>query len=137
MILVDTPVWSLALRRKAGNLSAVERRSTQLLDSLIREGRVQLLGAVRQELLSGLREESEYLRLRDYLRDFPDPPVETEDYEEAARASNQCRRNGIAASPVDMLMCSVAMRRRWEIFTGDQDFARYQAVLKVHLLMRN
>jgi predicted nucleic acid-binding protein len=133
MILVDTPVWSLALRRKAANLSAPERRSTQLLYALIDEGRAQLLGAVRQELLSGLKEESQFRRLRDYLRDFPDVPVATEDYEEAARGSNQCRHAGIAASPVDMLMCAVAMRYGWDIFTADQDFTHYQSILKIRL----
>jgi len=133
MILVDTPVWSLALRRKAANLNAKERRSTQLLSTIIDEGRVILLGSVRQELLSGLREESEFLRLRDYLRDFPDTPVLSEDYEEAAHASNRCRARGIAASPVDMVICAVALRHRWEIFTADLDFAHYQRVLQIHL----
>lgn len=136
MILVDTPVWSLALRRKAANLSTSERRSTQLLYTLINEGQVQLLGAVRQELLSGLREESEFRRLRDYLRDFPDARVQTDDYEEAARASNECRRVGIAAFPVDMLICAVAMRHRWKIFTADQDFRHYQTALKIQLISR-
>lgn len=136
MILVDTPVWSLALRRKSAHQGALELRSIQLLYTLIDEGRAQLLGAVRQELLSGLREESQFRRLRDYLRDFPDARVEAQDYEEAARASNQCRSVGIAASPVDMLMCAVAMRNRWEIFTADRDFLRYQTVLKIHLLSR-
>lgn len=89
MILVDTPVWSLALRRKTADLAVHERRTTQLLQQVIDEGRVQLLGAVRQELLSGLREETQFRRLRDYLRDFPDVRVETEDYEEArGRAMN-------------------------------------------------
>lgn len=133
MILVDTPVWSSALRCKAANLSAPERRSTQLLYALIDEGRAQLLGAVRQELLSGLKDESQFRLLRDYLRDFPDVPVTTEDYEEAARGNNQCRRAGIAASPVDMLMCAVSMRHRWDIFTADQDFTHYRSILKIGL----
>jgi predicted nucleic acid-binding protein len=133
MILVDTPVWSLALRRTAADLSAVDRRVTQLLYGLVDEGRVQLLGPVRQELLSGLREESQFRRLRDYLRDFPDVPIETEDYEEAARASNRCRSIGIAASPVDMLMCAIAVRHGWEILTADKDFVRYQTILKISL----
>ena len=136
MILVDTPVWSLALRRKAADLAVQERHLTQLLYTLVDEGRVQLLGAVRQELLSGLREESQFRRLRDYLRDFPDVPVETEDYEEAARASNQCRTAGIAASPVDMLMCAVAVRHRWEILTADPDFVHYRKILKINLFTR-
>ena len=133
MILVDTPVWSLALRRKAADLGAADRRVTQLLYALVDEGRVQLLGPVRQELLSGLREESQFRRLRDYLRDFPDVPIETEDYEEAARASNRCRSIGVADSPVDMLMCAIAARHRWEIFTVDQDFVRYRTALKIDL----
>ncbi len=133
MILVDTPVWSLALRRKGANLSTSERRSVQLLSAVIEEGRARLLGSVRQELLSGLREESEFLRLRDYLRAFPDTPVLTEDYEDAAHASNRCRAAGIAASLVDMLICAVAMRHSWEIFTADLDFTHYQRVMGVRL----
>jgi predicted nucleic acid-binding protein len=134
MIIVDTPIWSLALRRKSADLAAAERRLTQLLFQIVDEGRAQLLGSVRQELLSGLREESQFRRLRDLLRDFPDSPIETEDYEEAARASNQCRRLGITTSPIDMLICAVAIHHDWEIFTTDGDFAHYESVLKIRLL---
>jgi len=56
------------------------------------------------------------------------------DYEEAARASNQCRRAGISASPVDMLLCAVAIHHDWKIFTTDRDFEHYQSVLKIKLL---
>ena len=133
MILVDTPVWSLALRRNPGDLAPAERRLTQFLNQLVNDGRVQLLGSVRQELLSGLREESQFRRLRDLLRDFPDSTVEAEDYEDAARASNQCRRVGITASPVDMLLCAVALHHGWEILTTDRDFAHYHRVLKIRL----
>jgi hypothetical protein len=58
MVLVDTPVWSLALRRKPDDLNPRQRQLTETLAELIREGRVQLLGPVRQELLSGIREEA-------------------------------------------------------------------------------
>jgi predicted nucleic acid-binding protein len=134
MILVDTPVWSLALRRKADDLTAGERRHTQVLYHIIDEGRAELLGPVRQELLSGLREERQFRRLRNYLRDFPDARVSMGDYEEAARASNQCRRAGISASAVDMLLCAVAIHHDWEIFTSDREFVHYQSVLKIKLL---
>ena len=125
MVVVDTPVWSLALRRKAADLTASEHQLTQMLHQLVEEGRVQLLGSVRQELLSGMREEAQFRRLRNYLRDFPDIALGTEDYEEAARASNQCRQSGIASSPVDMLICAVALRRDWQIFSTDRDYAHY------------
>ena len=51
-VLADTPIWSLALRRKAGDLNPVELRLKQVLGELIRAGQVQLLGVIRQELLS-------------------------------------------------------------------------------------
>ena len=92
------------------------------------------MGAVRQELLSGLREESQFRRLRDYLRDFPDVAVSREDYEEAAGVSNKCRGAGISVTPVDMLICAVAIRHEWEIFTADADLVHYQTVLKIRLL---
>jgi hypothetical protein len=128
-LLVDTPVWSLALRRKHADLSAREDRLTQALAEVIRDGRAQLVGVVRQELLSGIREEERFRKLRDYLRAFDDPPLETGDYEQAAQMHNRCRARGIAGSAIDFLICAIASRRNWQIFTTDQDFERYSRVL--------
>ena len=64
LVLVDTPVWSLALRRKSRDLSERERSITQALEELIRDGRAQLIGVVRQELLSGIRDPQHFERLR-------------------------------------------------------------------------
>jgi predicted nucleic acid-binding protein len=133
LVLVDTPVWSLALRRKPGDLSAREQALTQSLAELIRDGRAQLMGVVRQELLSGIREEERFRRLRDYLRAFDEPGLEVRDYEEAARMHNQCRSRGIAGSAIDFLICAVADRRHWQIFTTDRDFERYGKVLGLKL----
>src|SRR5271165_4163682 len=55
MVLVDTPIWSLALRRAHHDLAPVQEQQVRILQELISEGRVQLLGVVRQELLSGIR----------------------------------------------------------------------------------
>jgi hypothetical protein len=132
-VLVDTPVWSLALRRKASDLAPNERRVAEQLHQIVDDGRAQLIGSVRQELLSGLREVAQFRRLRDYLRDFPDVALVLEDFEEAARASNECRRAGIASSPVDMQICAVGLHHGWQIFTTDADFGRYASVLPIQL----
>ncbi len=71
MVLVDTPVWSLALRRRPEHLSTQEQQLTQALAELIREGRVQMLGPIRQELLSGIREEAQFRKLRETMRKPP------------------------------------------------------------------
>ncbi len=133
MVLVDTPVWSLALRRRPEHLSNQEQQLTQALAELIREGRVQILGPVRQELLSGIREEAQFRKLRDYLRAFPEHPLEALDYEEAAHMNNRCRTRGIAGSAVDYLICAAAHRRRWSILTTDRDFQNYASVLPLRL----
>jgi hypothetical protein len=133
MVLVDTPIWSLSLRRRAVDLSRSERRVTRSLYDLVRQRRVRLLGPTRQELLSGIREESQFLRIRDHLRGFPNVELDASDYEEAARATNQCRGSGIAGSPIDLLMCAVALRYGWQIFTTDRDFVQYRTVLNIQL----
>jgi predicted nucleic acid-binding protein len=133
LVLVDTPIWSLALRRMSTNLSPREQRLTTALRELIRDGRAQLLGPVRQELLSGLRQETSFKKLRDQLRAFDEPRIELADYEEAAHINNQCRSQGIAGSAVDFLICAAASRRDWQIFTTDQDFARYASVIPLKL----
>ncbi len=133
IVLVDTPIWSLALRRSGKRLGAEEKAIREELAELIREGRAQMMGPVRQELLSGIREHVQYNRLRDHLRAFEDVPLVTADYEEAARDSNQCRAAGIAGSSIDFLICAVAIRRNWQVFTPDRDFARYAKYLPFDL----
>ena len=96
-----------------------------VLEELVAAGRARLLGAVRQELLTRIRHAHQFLRLQQELRTFPDVDLEIEDYEEAAEISNVCEANGIIGSSVDMLLCSVALRRGWAIYTTDRDFERY------------
>jgi predicted nucleic acid-binding protein len=134
-VLVDTPVWSLALRRRAVDLSSIERRITKSLYALIRDNRVRLLGITRQEVLSGIREESQFRRVRDHLRGFPNVQLDAVDYEEAARMSNVCRRRGIADSTVDMLLCAASVRYGWEIFSTDRDFTHYARVNPLQLFV--
>jgi predicted nucleic acid-binding protein len=133
IVIVDTPVWSLALRRRPGDLKESEQALTKALTELIGEGRVELLGAIRQELLSGIREEGQFEKIRRYLRAFQEPLLDAADYEEAARMSNQCRTHGISGSAVDFLICAAAHRHKCAIFTTDQDFQRYASVLPLHL----
>jgi|SRR5882672_5019494 len=133
IVIVDTPVWSLVLRRRPGNLSASEQNLTRALTELIREGRVEILGPIRQELLSGIREEGQFEKICHYLGAFPEPLLEMADYEQAARMSNQCRTRGISGSAVDFLICAAAHRHDRAIFTTDQDFQRYASVLPLRL----
>lgn len=133
MVLVDTPVWSLALRRQQHKLSLGETMLTQTLRELIREGRAQLIGVIRQEVLSGIRVPEKFRSIRDYFRAFDDPELEIQDYERAAEMTNQCRARGIAGSAIDFLLCAVAHGRGWQILTTDSDFTHFQKVMPIRL----
>jgi predicted nucleic acid-binding protein len=131
--LIDTSVWSLALRRKVEDLSAAERLFVEELRELVQEGRCRVIGPVRQELLSGVKSPDQYEKLRLTLRSFRDEPLDTSDFEAAAKASNECRSKGIVVSIVDSLLCAVALSRQWSIFTADPDFKNYAKVLPIEL----
>jgi predicted nucleic acid-binding protein len=119
-LLADTSVWSLALRRKpSAKLSTEERRLTGLLSEAVHDGRVVMIGPIRQELLSGIKEPVQFEKLRSALDAFRDEPLNTPDYEEAARLYNLCRGQGLECGPVDILICAVAARRGWEVLAND------------------
>jgi predicted nucleic acid-binding protein len=128
-VLVDTSIWSLVLRRgTAKNVALIED-----LSELIRELRVQIIGPIRQEVLSGIKSENQFEELKTYLSAFPDLPLKTADFEKAAEFFNTCRRNGVQGSNTDFLICSAAHRRDLEIFTSDNDFIDFQKYLPIKL----
>lgn len=126
--LVDTSVWSLAFRRRAPSHEAVD-----VLRRLLDEGRVAIIGPIRQEVLSGIRETDVFERLRDSLRAFPDEPLTQADFERAAECLNTCRAHGLQGSNTDFLLCAVSERHRLPILTTDADFTLYARVLPVLL----
>ena len=128
-VLVDTSVWSLALRRR----TAPDRPEVQELRSLIDEGRVAIIGPIRQELLSGIPSEDSFVRLRDHLRAFTDEGLTVHDHERAAEHFNSCRARGIQGSNTDFLICAAAERRGFPILTTDADFARFAEILPIAL----
>ncbi len=127
-VLVDTSVWSLALRRRAPAHAAVDE-----LRRLVASGRAALLGPVRQELLSGIRNQADFARLRDHLQAFPDEPLGVTDFERAAECFNLCRAKGVQGSNSDFLLCAVADRHQLPIFTTDDDFTQFAQVLPIAL----
>jgi predicted nucleic acid-binding protein len=123
-VLVDTSVWSLALRRSAPAHTAVDA-----LRALIEDGRATIIGPIRQEVLSGIRDRPAFERLREVLQAFPDEVLTTSDYEHAAEHFNRCRQHGLQGSNTDFLICAVAERRCLALLTTDRDFDGYAQVI--------
>jgi predicted nucleic acid-binding protein len=132
-VIVDTSVWSLALRRRQKAISATERALSHFLRDRIIDGRAILIGVVRQELLTGITDPGLFENIRRYLHDFDDLAPDTDDYERAAAFANQCQTAGVAATIVDMLLCSIAAGRELPILTTDHDFDHYSRHLPIRL----
>ena len=128
-VIVDTSVWSMALRRDTEGSSEPVKELSQLIHS----HRVQMIGPIRQEILSGIRSESQFKKLRKHLESFPDLPILTKDYVAAAQYFNHCRSKGIQGSNTDFLICAVAVRNKFSIYTTDKDFDLFSKHIQIVL----
>jgi predicted nucleic acid-binding protein len=133
-VLVDTSVWSLALRRPQSlALGASQQAAVSALTELVRDGRAVLMGAIRQELLSGIATQKQFETLRTRLAAFDDVALTAQDYEIAAQSFNTCRAHGVQGSNTDFLICAASMHHQLPVFSTDLDFQRYKKWLPIHL----
>ena len=133
-VLVDTSVWSLALRRpKNSPLTPEQQATVNVLADLVRDGRAVLIGAIRQELLSGIKTPGQFDALRDSLAAFEDMTLSRQVYESAAQAFNSCRVNGVQGSNTDFLICAVSIHHQLPIFSLDGDFLMYRRWLPIQI----
>lgn len=129
MYLVDTCIWSLALRRN-------EPKQVKVIDifsDLIDQKLVVLCGPVRQELLSGIKSQAQFKQLRTHLSYFEDLAITTSDYELAAEYFNLCRLNGVQGSNTDFLLCALAVNNNLKLLTTDKDFLNYKRIISFNL----
>ncbi len=131
-LLVDACVWSLSFRRRPGApLTADQKRMLIEFEEAIAGGRVSIIGVVRQEVLSGIREKSQFIRTRQALAPFLDEDVLPDDYIEAARLFNLCLDHGVQCGAVDIIIAAVAARRNFTVLTYDQALIRCLKVLRI------
>lgn len=131
-VIVDTSVWSLALRKKV--LSESETKLVAYLAEIILSFRAIMIGAIRQEILSGISDINTFSNLREKISAIVDFEVTTDDYERAAKFSNICRSHGIQGSHTDFLIASVAANNNFDILTLDNDFDLYKKYLPINII---
>ena len=131
-VLIDTCVWSLSLRRHRGiQLNADQQRMLAEFQRAIGENRACIVGIVRQEVLSGIRDKAQFLKIQQLLAPFLDEDVIPMDYVEAARLYNLCLDKGVQCGSADILIAAVAARRSLTVLTYDQALIRCLKVLRV------
>jgi len=120
-ILVDTSVWSLALRRSSG----VVNEEAIVLKTIIEQGEdIYLLGIILQEVLQGIGNSKDFLALKEYFKAFPLIDLAREDYVRAAELKNRLTGKGKQASTIDVLIASAAISHHCHLFTADKHFTQ-------------
>jgi hypothetical protein len=136
-VIVDTCVWSLSLRRQsAALLKTDEQQMVAQLREAIQDGNALIVGPIRQEILSGIRDKAQFAKTERLLDPFRDEDVTAGDYVEAARLFNLCQDHGVQCGEVDTLLCAVAVRNRYGILTYDEGLKHCIAVLRAEGLLR-
>jgi predicted nucleic acid-binding protein len=123
--LVDTSVWSLALRRDAPDAT---REVAELGRALEAGDQILVTGLVLQELLQGFNKPKAYTQIIEYFSVLPCIIPEREDHIKAADLRNLCRKKGIQAGTIDALLASLCIERDIKILTTDKDFSQIARV---------
>jgi hypothetical protein len=124
-LLVDSCAWSLLLRRSQRSVrSPDEGVILSSLTEAIQEGRVSIIGPIRQEVLSGIRDSAQFNKLKASLALFTDEPLLAAHFEEAASLFNLSRSRGVECGPTDILLCAVAIQKHYGILTYDRGLKR-------------
>ena len=129
-VLIDTCIWSTALRRRPVPAS---QAIISELRKIVYHGEAVFPGVIRQEVLSGLSNPSQFRKVRDELSRFGDFPIETQDYESAAELFTFCRSKGLQGSHTDFLLCALSLRHEMPIFTTDKDFDLFSKHINIRL----
>jgi len=114
-------VWSLALRKRAGDSEPV---AVVRLRRLIDRGDVVLSGLVLQEVLQGFKLEAHFRKAREVLAAFPLLQPDRGHYVAAAALRRACAARGVAASTADCQIAASAIGHRCALLTTDSDFER-------------
>jgi len=129
-IIPDTPICSLVLRRDRPN-----HEVQNLFVRFIEEGRIILPGVVKQELLSGIRNQTQFDALAEQLTHFPVVLATDADHVLAAKFYNKCQKSGIHGSHIDFLIVALAINNSASILTSDKDFQHYRKHIQFELQM--
>jgi predicted nucleic acid-binding protein len=128
--LVDTSVWSLALRRDTDSSAP---SVSVLRNALLGADQVVTTGLVLQELLQGFAGPKDRSALLERFASLAFLQPEREDYIEAAEIRNSCRRSGIQVGTIDALLIQLCLRHDLVLLSTDKDFKSASEHVKFRL----
>lgn len=117
-VLVDTSVWSLALRGDSPTNSPAVVRLTLAIESDL----VVTTGLIVQELLQGFLPHLTQTEIRRRFSALPVVQPTRDDHIEAADLRNTCRRAGVQLGTIDALIAQLCIAHDLELLSTDRDF---------------
>lgn len=118
-LLVDTSVWSLALRRDG----TVDAPQVNALRAALAGGEaIVTAGLILQELLQGFAGPRACRQIIERFSALPLLTPDRQDYVDAADLRNLCRRSGVQLGTIDALLAQLCIRHSLTLLTTDNDF---------------
>lgn len=117
--LIDTCVWSLALRR------TIQPNSPEIQafhEALMGEGLVFTTGIILQELLQGFDGPKARSLILEHFDGLAFVQPDRNDHIAAADIRNTCRQHGVQIGTVDALLIRLSQRHELTLLTTDRDF---------------
>ena len=118
-LLVDTTVWSLALRREAIH---TEPEVAALRDALNGSDQVFVTGLILQELLQGFSIPKARDQVVERIAALALLQPDRQDHIEAAELRNKCRRHGVQIGTIDAVLIQLCRRHDLVLLSTDNDF---------------
>jgi len=129
-LLVDTSVWSLALRRDA---AANEPEVAALKDALAGSDIVMTTGVVLQELLQGFVTPKARSQIIESFAALGLIQPDRDDHIAAADLRNSCRKSGVQIGTIDALIAQLCIRHGLILLSTDRDFQHASRYCKLKL----
>jgi len=129
-LLVDTSVWSLAMRRDEQPNSPELKLLIKALDS---GEEIYSTGVILQELLQGFSGAKSADAIVERFTAIPMLIPDTADHIQAAELRNKSRRKGIQVGTIDALIAQLSLRYQLSLLTADKDFKHMSKAVKLKL----
>ena len=129
-LLVDTSVWSLAMRRDEQPNSPELKLLIKALDS---GEEIYSTGVILQELLQGFSGAKSADAIAERFAAIPMLIPDTADHIQAAELRNKSRRKGIQVGTIDALIAQLSLRYQLSLLTADKDFKHMSKAVKLKL----
>lgn len=129
-MLIDTSVWSLALRRdRPPHIAHLDALQCAISGGEI----VVTTGIILQELLQGFTGAKQSDAIISRFSALPFVKPRRTDYIDAAILRNSCRKSGVQLGTIDALLAQICIQNKLTLLTTDNDFVHAAKIIPLNV----